>query len=82
MTGCAGVAAVCLQADQARWIRSEGTLRAQVEGLQEQLSAQEQQRNELQQQLKHAQQSEMDANRWCKSTMGCECWDKAVMRMP
>eukprot|EP00878_Enallax_costatus_P006332 GHUV01006639.1.p1 GENE.GHUV01006639.1~~GHUV01006639.1.p1 ORF type:complete len:659 (+),score=281.22 GHUV01006639.1:548-2524(+) len=52
-----------LQSDQARWIRAEGALRAQVEELQEQLSTQEQQQSKLLQQAKEVAQKESDANR-------------------
>jgi flagellar biosynthesis GTPase FlhF len=52
-----------LQSDQARWLRAEGGLRAQLQELQEQHQEEEQQRGQLQHQLKEAAQREADASR-------------------
>jgi chromosome segregation ATPase len=61
-----------LQGDQARWLRAEGVLRAQLEELQEQLDEVQQQRGQLQQQAKEAAQREADASRCaCVSMWGC-----------
>jgi chaperonin cofactor prefoldin len=56
-----------LQGDQARWLRAEGGLRAQLQELQEQLKEKEQQRGQLQQQLKEGAQREADASRCVQS---------------
>jgi hypothetical protein len=52
-----------LQGDQARWLRAERGLRAQLQELQEQLDEAQQQRGQLQQQAKEAAQREADASR-------------------
>lgn len=63
-----------LQSDQSRWVRAEGSLRAQVQELQEQLDGAEQQQQQLQQQLKEASQREADATRWVRvCCLRCRC---------
>jgi chromosome segregation ATPase len=52
-----------LQADQARSIRTEGELRAQLQQLQEQLESKVEQLEQVQQQLQEVQQAKADAAR-------------------
>lgn len=52
-----------LQADQARSIRTEGELRAQLQQLQEQLESKVEQLEQVQQQLQEVQQAKADSAR-------------------